>query len=48
MFFIRYRTPPHKDYDDLDQKYWKNMNFNAPIYGADVSDTLCDPDQVSL
>ncbi|XP_058805432.1 lysine-specific demethylase 4A-like [Phymastichus coffea] len=40
----RYRTPKHFDYEDLERKYWKNITYVAPIYGADVSGTLTDPD----
>ncbi|XP_055692241.1 uncharacterized protein LOC129795185 [Lutzomyia longipalpis] len=39
-----YRTPPHYSFDDLEQKYWKNIKTVAPIYGADVSGTLTDPE----
>lgn len=40
----RYRTPKHYDYDDLERKYWKNVTYISPIYGADVSGTLTDTD----
>uniref|UniRef100_A0A671UAC8 Lysine-specific demethylase 4B n=1 Tax=Sparus aurata TaxID=8175 RepID=A0A671UAC8_SPAAU len=33
----RYCTPRHKDFDDLERKYWKNLTFVSPIYGADCS-----------
>ncbi|XP_075528182.1 lysine-specific demethylase 4C-like isoform X1 [Dermacentor variabilis] len=39
----RFNTPAHFDYEDLERKYWKNIAFNAPIYGADVSGSLYDP-----
>lgn len=39
----RYRTPVHFDYEDLERKYWKNVAYNPPIYGADVSGSLYDP-----
>ncbi|XP_037287703.1 lysine-specific demethylase 4C isoform X7 [Rhipicephalus microplus] len=39
----RFSTPPHFDYEDLERKYWKNIAFNPPIYGADVSGSLYDP-----
>ncbi|KAF7988156.1 hypothetical protein HCN44_007650 [Aphidius gifuensis] len=39
----KYSTPKHFDYDDLERKYWKNITYNPPIYGADVSGTLTDP-----
>ncbi|XP_055940867.1 lysine-specific demethylase 4C-like [Argiope bruennichi] len=40
----RYATPTHFDYEDLERKYWKNITFNSPIYGADVSGSLYDDD----
>ncbi|CAL1686288.1 unnamed protein product [Lasius platythorax] len=40
----RYATPRHFDYEDLERKYWKNITYVAPIYGADVSGSLTDPD----
>ncbi|EFN72390.1 Probable JmjC domain-containing histone demethylation protein 3B [Camponotus floridanus] len=40
----RYVTPRHFDYEDLERKYWKNITYVAPIYGADVSGSLTDPD----
>ena len=41
----RYQTPLYEDYEDLERKYWKNITFNQPIYGADISGTLYDKDQ---
>ncbi|XP_033248157.1 uncharacterized protein LOC108158417 isoform X6 [Drosophila miranda] len=43
----RYATPKHFDYEDLERKYWKNITYVAPIYGADVSGSITDPDQDS-
>ncbi|XP_029674201.1 uncharacterized protein LOC115242226 isoform X1 [Formica exsecta] len=40
----RYATPRHFDYEDLERKYWKNITYVAPIYGADVSGSLTDPE----
>ncbi|KAJ8682084.1 hypothetical protein QAD02_017876 [Eretmocerus hayati] len=40
----RYKTPKHFDYEDLERKYWKNITYMPPIYGADVSGSLTDPD----
>lgn len=40
----RYATPPYFDYEDLERKYWKNISFNPPIYGADVSGSIYDKD----
>uniref|UniRef100_A0A3Q2Y3Y7 Lysine (K)-specific demethylase 4B n=1 Tax=Hippocampus comes TaxID=109280 RepID=A0A3Q2Y3Y7_HIPCM len=39
---FRYCTPRHKDFDDLERKYWKNLTFVSPIYGADVSGSIYD------
>lgn len=45
----RYATPKHFDFEDLERKYWKNITYVAPIYGADVSGSITDSDQdVSL
>ncbi|XP_073848965.1 uncharacterized protein isoform X2 [Musca autumnalis] len=43
----RYCPPKHFDYEDLERKYWKNITYVAPIYGADVSGSITDPDQDS-
>lgn len=43
----RYMTPKHFDYEDLERKYWKNITYIAPIYGADVAGTLTDSDVTS-
>ncbi|XP_023017300.2 uncharacterized protein isoform X2 [Leptinotarsa decemlineata] len=40
----RYATPRHFDYEDLERKYWKNITYVAPIYGADVSGSITDDD----
>ncbi|XP_045905600.1 lysine-specific demethylase 4B isoform X1 [Micropterus dolomieu] len=40
----KYCTPQHKDFDDLERKYWKNLTFVSPIYGADVSGSIYDED----
>lgn len=40
----RYRTPKHFDYEDLERKYWKNITYIAPIYAADISGSLTDPE----
>ncbi|XP_072525986.1 lysine-specific demethylase 4C isoform X3 [Salminus brasiliensis] len=37
-----YCTPRYLNYEDLERKYWKNLTFVPPIYGADVSGTLYD------
>ncbi|XP_070563071.1 lysine-specific demethylase 4A-like [Ptychodera flava] len=41
----RYKTPRHTDFDDLERKYWKNITYNSPIYGADISGSVTDTDQ---
>ncbi|CAI9728298.1 lysine-specific demethylase 4C-like [Octopus vulgaris] len=41
----RYHTPRHSDYEELERKYWKNITFVAPVYGADISGSLYDEDQ---
>uniref|UniRef100_A0A8C7ZI76 [histone H3]-trimethyl-L-lysine(9) demethylase n=1 Tax=Oryzias sinensis TaxID=183150 RepID=A0A8C7ZI76_9TELE len=38
----KYCTPRHKDFDDLERKYWKNLTFVSPIYGADVGGSIYD------
>ncbi|KAG5847196.1 hypothetical protein ANANG_G00123450 [Anguilla anguilla] len=40
----KYCTPPHQDFLDLERKYWRNLTFVSPIYGADISGSLYDPD----
>lgn len=42
----KYCTPRHQDFDDLERKYWKNLTFVSPIYGADISGSLYDEDVV--
>ncbi|KAG7526549.1 lysine-specific demethylase 4A-like isoform X2 [Solea senegalensis] len=36
--------PHYDDFEELERKYWKNVTFNPPIYGADVNGSLYDPD----
>ncbi|XDV36474.1 hypothetical protein PO909_006242 [Leuciscus waleckii] len=40
----KFCNPIYADFDELERKYWKNLTFNPPLYGADVSGTLYDPD----
>uniref|UniRef100_A0A1A8G5P6 [histone H3]-trimethyl-L-lysine(9) demethylase n=1 Tax=Nothobranchius korthausae TaxID=1143690 RepID=A0A1A8G5P6_9TELE len=40
----KFCSPRYVDFDDLERKFWKNLTFNPPLYGADVSGTLYDPD----
>lgn len=35
------------DFEELERKFWKNLTFNPPLYGADVSGTLYDPVSVN-
>ncbi len=42
IYLLRYCTPRYLNYEDLERKYWKNLTFVSPIYGADVSGTLYD------
>lgn len=43
----RFRTPRHFDYEELERKYWKNITFVNPMYGADVSGSITDKEQTS-
>ncbi|KFR11855.1 Lysine-specific demethylase 4C, partial [Opisthocomus hoazin] len=38
----KYCTPRCVDYEDLERKYWKNLTFVAPIYGADINGSIYD------
>jgi jumonji domain-containing protein 2 len=43
----KYVTPAHNSWEELEELYWKqNLDDKAaaPIYGADVCDTLTDPE----
>ncbi|XP_051987021.1 lysine-specific demethylase 4A-like isoform X2 [Xyrauchen texanus] len=40
----KFCNPRYADFDELERKYWKNLTFSPPLYGADVSGTLYDPD----
>ncbi|KAL5239237.1 hypothetical protein ACI65C_006647 [Semiaphis heraclei] len=40
----KYKTPNHSDYEDLERKYWKNVMYNPPLYGADVCGSITDKD----
>ncbi|XP_048353749.1 lysine-specific demethylase 4B-like [Sphaerodactylus townsendi] len=43
----KYCTPRHQDFDDLERKYWKNLTFVSPLYGADISGSLYDSEETS-
>lgn len=42
FFCFRFCSPRYDDFEELERKYWKNVTFNPPIYGADVNGTLYD------
>lgn len=35
-------TVAPENYDEVERAYWKNICFNPPYYGADVSGSLFD------
>ncbi|XP_078115648.1 lysine-specific demethylase 4A isoform X2 [Sander vitreus] len=39
----KFCNPRYVDFGELERKFWKNLTFNHPLYGADVSGTLYDP-----
>uniref|UniRef100_A0A2K5QTL3 [histone H3]-trimethyl-L-lysine(9) demethylase n=1 Tax=Cebus imitator TaxID=2715852 RepID=A0A2K5QTL3_CEBIM len=36
----KYQTPPHRNFEDLEQQYWRSHPGNSPIYGADINGSL--------
>ncbi|XP_041862274.1 lysine-specific demethylase 4A-like isoform X2 [Melanotaenia boesemani] len=40
----KFCSPRYVNFGELERKFWKNLTFNPPLYGADVSGTLYDPD----
>ncbi|XP_076000834.1 lysine-specific demethylase 4A-like isoform X2 [Genypterus blacodes] len=40
----KFCSPHYGDFEELERKYWKNVTFNPPIYGADVNGSLYDPE----
>ncbi|XP_023809821.1 lysine-specific demethylase 4A isoform X3 [Oryzias latipes] len=40
----KFCSPRFVDFNELEKKFWKNLTFNPPLYGADISGTLFDPD----
>ncbi|XP_047223909.1 lysine-specific demethylase 4A isoform X3 [Girardinichthys multiradiatus] len=40
----KFCSPQYDDFEELERKYWKNLTFNPPLYGADVNGSLYDPD----
>ncbi|KAM8839787.1 lysine-specific demethylase 4A [Synchiropus picturatus] len=39
----KFCCPRYDDFEELERKYWKNVTFNPPIYGADVNGSLYKP-----
>lgn len=39
-----YKTPNHFDYAELERKFWQNITYQSPLYGADVSGSITDKD----
>ncbi|CAI8013784.1 Lysine-specific demethylase 4A [Geodia barretti] len=39
----RYKPPKYSNLEELERKYWKNVTFNQPLYGADIQGTLTEP-----
>ncbi|KAJ3599607.1 hypothetical protein NHX12_033563 [Muraenolepis orangiensis] len=40
----KFCNPRYVDFEELERKFWKNLTFNPPLYGADVPGTLYDLD----
>ncbi|CAL8256018.1 unnamed protein product [Merluccius merluccius] len=40
----KFCNPRYVDIEELERKFWKNLTFNPPLYGADVPGTLYDID----
>uniref|UniRef100_A0A8C5HWV8 [histone H3]-trimethyl-L-lysine(9) demethylase n=1 Tax=Gouania willdenowi TaxID=441366 RepID=A0A8C5HWV8_GOUWI len=40
----KFCSPGCQGFEELERNFWKNLTFNPPLYGADVSGTLYDPD----
>jgi jumonji domain-containing protein 2 len=38
----QYKPPNTKCIDEIERKYWKNVSFNPPLYGADIPGSLYD------
>ena len=36
--------PPKGNYAELERKYWKNITYKTPLYGADVAGSVFDDD----
>lgn len=42
LCIVRYQPPKVDNPEDLERKYWKNITFNQPLYGADIPGSLYD------
>ncbi|KAK1795817.1 hypothetical protein P4O66_009840, partial [Electrophorus voltai] len=40
----KFCNPRYVEFEELERKYWRNLTFNPPLYGADINGTLYDPD----
>jgi jumonji domain-containing protein 2 len=40
----QYQPPQAGSYEELERKYWKQLTFGNPIYGADVAASITDPE----
>uniref|UniRef100_A0A8C5EKQ9 [histone H3]-trimethyl-L-lysine(9) demethylase n=1 Tax=Gouania willdenowi TaxID=441366 RepID=A0A8C5EKQ9_GOUWI len=39
----KFSSPNYSDFEELERKYWTNVTYNPPIYGADVNGSLYEP-----
>jgi len=37
-----YTTPNYFDFSELERKYWQNITYQSPLYGADVLGSITD------
>lgn len=42
---VKARTPKYKSIDHLEKMYWASIGDLKPMYGANISGSLTDPDQ---
>ena len=40
---LRFKAPKTENFEELERKFWKNVTFNQPLYGADIPGSLYDP-----
>ena len=43
MMALRFKAPKTDNCEELERKFWKNVTFNQPLYGADIPGSLYDP-----